>query len=99
MTATGTQTGGSWSTVGPLACLQKGSPKPGEDMFQLSEDTDMYDEPRGVGNKLPGFAAGGKNAPLARLLGCQNDNWCQIEGIPGEPVWVWGGAVPEDARF
>ncbi len=65
MTATGTQTGGSWSTMGPLACLREGKPQTGEDMFQLSEDIDMYDEPGGVGNKLPGFAAGGKNAPLA----------------------------------
>ena len=97
--ATGTQTGGTWSTVGPLACLEKRSPLPGEDMFQLSEDTDMYDAPGGVGNKLPGFANGGRDAELVRMLKCQDDNWCQIEVTPGQQVWVWGGAVPEDARF
>jgi hypothetical protein len=98
LVATGTQVGGTWSTTAPLACLQERSSKPGAYMFQLSEDTDMYDGPSGTGKKLPGFAEGGEGAPLVKLVECRDDNWCQIEVSPGKLVWVWGGAVPEYAR-
>ena len=96
--ATGTQAGGTWSTTAPLACLQERSSNPEAQWFQLSKDTDMYDAPGGVGNKLPGFAEGGEGAPLVKIIGCRDENWCHIEVEPGKQVWVWGAAVPANAR-
>jgi hypothetical protein len=102
--ATGTQGPGTWSTVGPLACLQAGpGPDPpdlgGDHMFQLSGDVDMYDKPGGNGNKL-GVADGKPDGPQVNLIGCQSDNWCQIAVPPDNQfVWVWGGFVPAEARF
>ena len=96
--AVGKQVGGSWSTEGPLACLKESGPQPGV-MFQLTGDVDMYDQPDGKGNKLPGFAEGGEGAPLVKLLECKPSNWCNIVTPDNKSVWVWGDFVPPEARF
>ena len=102
--ATGEQGDVPWSTLAPLACLQTGAqqdpgPKPGDHMFQLTGDVDMFDKSDGKGNKLPGFADGGEGAPLVNLLGCTKANWCNIVTADNQFVWVWGSFVPPEARF
>jgi hypothetical protein len=70
-------------------------------MFQLTADRDMYKRPGGNDDdKLPGFVDGKPDGPQVNLIGCQKDNWCQIAVPPDNQfVWVWGDAVPPEARF
>ena len=98
--ATGTEGPGTWKTDGPLACLKEGAPKPGDHMFTLTGDVDMYKRPGGNDDdKLPGFVEGGPGSPQVNLIGCQKDNWCQIVTADKQFVWVWGEFVPPEARF
>lgn len=81
-----------WSTGGPLTCLDKAA-SPGtsaDGRADVTGDVDMYDAPGGVGNKLPGFLAGGQRV---ELITCKDDNWCNVIAPDGKGVWVWGDFI------
>jgi hypothetical protein len=94
--ATGTQTGGTWSTAGPLACLDEAEAAPKDGTAKVTGDVDMYDAPGGVGNKYDGWLEGGEGQRVP-LITCNDENWCNVIapnfGPDGKAVWVWGGFI------
>jgi hypothetical protein len=90
--ATGTQPGGTWSTAGPLACLDEAA-TPNDGTAEVTRDVDMYDAPGGTGNKYDGWLEGGDGQRVP-LITCKDDNWCNVIapnfGPEGKAVWVWG---------
>ena len=94
--ATGTQTGGTWSTTGPLACLDEAAATPNDGTAKVTGDVDRYDAPGGVGNKYDGWVEGGEGQRVP-LITCNDENWCNVIapnfGPDGKAVWVWGGFI------
>jgi hypothetical protein len=91
--ATGTQPAGSWSTAGPLACLDGADAALNDGTAKVTGDVDMYEGPGGVGQKYPGWLDGGEGQRVP-LITCNDENWCNVIapnfGPDGKAVWVWG---------
>ena len=51
----------------------------------VKSDADMDDKPGGVGNKYPGWLAGGEGQTV-ELITCQSDNWCNVIAPDGRSV-------------
>jgi len=90
-----------WNTASPLSCLKTEAPPPvvappdkppvvapPPPVATVPLDTDVYDAPDGVGNKI-GTLQGGEGQTVELFgVGCRADQWCNIVW-PGRADGAW----------